>query len=407
MLKTGASHVDCFFATDGPVWPDRQEILRCSDSRISRLCGDCSRGCDLRSRRPLGRQFRRRRVDVGLSVRSGATARAHGPRALRLAQWLAGCPATNQRLLPQPQAAISGNSRRNRPRGAFCLGSAPTYGWAPKTAPTPACGARRRGARAGEDRYGVGRARRLRANRHLRIWCGHQTRSQNGYRSSTAQTVELSGIFGALGEIRTPDPQTPSLKPAMHRFVIRITLRQHVPLRPGVQNPQRRFKDFPRRNRFPTRASLRNVLFRKMVPDTLPIRNRSAESLNTYSSSATTRNFEIGSSTYQQQPQSRWRFARQMRQLRCSTRKTRRTASDCCGPRTSSKNLAIQKTGRQGVPGSPECSGIFEDRWPIAKWVSASLELLQAARRHETRARTNALFLRYSFGVLGPTLGFN
>jgi hypothetical protein len=30
----------------------------------------------------------------------------------------------------------------------------------------------------------------------------------------------------------------------MHRFVIRITLRQHVPLRAGVQNPQRRFKDF-------------------------------------------------------------------------------------------------------------------------------------------------------------------
>src|SRR6476620_12292072 len=47
---------------------------------------------------------------------------------------------------------------------------------------------------------------------------------------------------------------TPSLKPAMHRFVIRITQRQHVPLRPGVQNPPRRFKDLPRRNRLPTSA---------------------------------------------------------------------------------------------------------------------------------------------------------
>ena len=65
---------------------------------------------------------------------------------------------------------------------------------------------------------------------------------------------------------------TPSLKMAMHRFVIRIALRQHVPLRAAVQNPQRRFKDFPRRNRLPTRAPLRNVLFRKMMPDTLPIR---------------------------------------------------------------------------------------------------------------------------------------
>jgi hypothetical protein len=65
---------------------------------------------------------------------------------------------------------------------------------------------------------------------------------------------------------------TPSLKPAMNRFVIRITLRQHAPLRAGVQNPQRRFKIFPRRNRLPTRAPLGNVLFRKMMPDTLPIR---------------------------------------------------------------------------------------------------------------------------------------
>src|SRR5262245_41837704 len=64
----------------------------------------------------------------------------------------------------------------------------------------------------------------------------------------------------------------PSLKPAMHCFVIWITLGQHVPLRTRVQNPQRRFKDFPRRNRLPTRASFRNVLFRKMMPDTLPIR---------------------------------------------------------------------------------------------------------------------------------------
>ena len=62
---------------------------------------------------------------------------------------------------------------------------------------------------------------------------------------------------------------TPSLKPAMHRFVIRITLRQHVPLRPVFKIAERRFKDFPRRNRLPTRAPLRNVLFRKMMPDTL------------------------------------------------------------------------------------------------------------------------------------------
>ena len=85
---------------------------------------------------------------------------------------------------------------------------------------------------------------------------------------------------------------TPSLKPAMHRFVIRITLRQHVPLRPGVQNPQRRFKDFPRRNRLPTRAPLRNVLFRENDAGYAPNPNRAAESSNTYSPSAIACNFE-------------------------------------------------------------------------------------------------------------------
>lgn len=64
----------------------------------------------------------------------------------------------------------------------------------------------------------------------------------------------------------------PSLKPAMRRFVIRIALRQHVPLRARVQNPQRRFKNFPRRNRFTARTSFRNVLFRKMMLDALSFR---------------------------------------------------------------------------------------------------------------------------------------
>src|SRR5271165_7064292 len=88
----------------------------------------------------------------------------------------------------------------------------------------------------------------------------------------------------------------PSLKPAMHRFVIRITLRQHVPLRARVQNPQRRFKNFPRRNRFTARTSFRNVLFRKMMPDTLPFRIAQPNHPNIYSPSAMSRNFEIGSS---------------------------------------------------------------------------------------------------------------
>ena len=89
---------------------------------------------------------------------------------------------------------------------------------------------------------------------------------------------------------------TPSLKPAMHRFVIRITLRQHVPLRARVRNPQRCLKDF----------SVTEPAFDQGVPQKCslpendagypPNPNRSAESSNTYSPSAMTRNFEIGSS---------------------------------------------------------------------------------------------------------------
>jgi len=40
----------------------------------------------------------------------------------------------------------------------------------------------------------------------------------------------------------------PLLKPAMHRFVIGITLRQHVPLRARVQDPQHGFQDRARRH---------------------------------------------------------------------------------------------------------------------------------------------------------------
>ena len=82
----------------------------------------------------------------------------------------------------------------------------------------------------------------------------------------------------------------------MHRFVIRITL--HVPLGTCIQNPQSRLKDLSRRNKLSTRATFGNVLFRKRMPDALPIQIAQPKSSNTYSPSAMTRNFEIGSNTF-------------------------------------------------------------------------------------------------------------
>ena len=57
----------------------------------------------------------------------------------------------------------------------------------------------------------------------------------------------------------------------MHRLVVGIALRQHVPLRARVQNPKNRFQNPPRRNGLSARPPFGNVLFRKVIPDTLPL----------------------------------------------------------------------------------------------------------------------------------------
>ena len=57
----------------------------------------------------------------------------------------------------------------------------------------------------------------------------------------------------------------------MHGFVVRIALRQHMPLRAGVQNPKYRFKNQTRLNRHATRTAVGNVLLRKVLPDAFPL----------------------------------------------------------------------------------------------------------------------------------------
>src|ERR1700687_3191129 len=64
--------------------------------------------------------------------------------------------------------------------------------------------------------------------------------------------VERAAVAKVVGNIRQHSTQNfiaaPSLKSPMHSFVVRIALRQHVPLRAGVENPQHRFKYPTRRN---------------------------------------------------------------------------------------------------------------------------------------------------------------
>ena len=87
--------------------------------------------------------------------------------------------------------------------------------------------------------------------------------------------VERALVAKLIGDVGQNGPQhfavTPNLKPTMNRFVVRIALRQHVPLRSGRQYPQCRFENLPSRNRLATRTAIGNVLFRKMIPDTFPL----------------------------------------------------------------------------------------------------------------------------------------
>ena len=83
----------------------------------------------------------------------------------------------------------------------------------------------------------------------------------------------------------------------MHSFVVRIALRQHVPLRAGVQNPKHRFKNQTRRNRLTARAAIGNVLLRKVLPDAFRP-NRAVKSSTFYSELTPTLNFEIGSNKF-------------------------------------------------------------------------------------------------------------
>ena len=55
----------------------------------------------------------------------------------------------------------------------------------------------------------------------------------------------------------------------MNGFVVRIALRQHVPLRAGVEYYS--FENTSGRDRLASGTSIGDVLFRKMIPDALPL----------------------------------------------------------------------------------------------------------------------------------------
>jgi hypothetical protein len=87
--------------------------------------------------------------------------------------------------------------------------------------------------------------------------------------------IKRAAVAKLVGNIRQHATQNlvaaPRLKAPMHRFVVRIALRQHVPLRAGVDNPQHCLKHAPRRHWFASRTVVGNMLFWKMFPDAFPL----------------------------------------------------------------------------------------------------------------------------------------
>ena len=86
--------------------------------------------------------------------------------------------------------------------------------------------------------------------------------------NETLAFIDRSFVSQCIRQLCEHVPQgltlTPLLKAPMNGFAVEIALRQELPLRPGVQNPEHCLKDGPGWDRFASRPTVRNVLFRKM-----------------------------------------------------------------------------------------------------------------------------------------------
>lgn len=133
-----------------------------------------------------------------------------------------------------------------------------------------ACGPEHRGAPRHCEVDPLGGARQRRAARRLDLSGGVQCCRRSHRSTHTA----------------TGDPQR-FLEAPVHRLVVRIPLRKHVPLGARVENPQHRFQDLTSGDGFAARTTIRNIFLRKVLANPLPILRHYMPLLN---------DFEIGSS---------------------------------------------------------------------------------------------------------------
>jgi len=91
----------------------------------------------------------------------------------------------------------------------------------------------------------------------------------------TFRFIERTYISQRIGKIDEHIPQdlvaAQLLEATMHRFVVRIALRQHLPLGTGIENPENGFDGLACGNRFAAWSTGRNVFLRKVVLDAFPV----------------------------------------------------------------------------------------------------------------------------------------
>ena len=111
-------------------------------------------------------------------------------------------------------------------------------------------------------------------------------RGGKGRIDETLSFIDPAFIAQRVRQLGQDVPQhlalTPLLKSPMDGFVIRITLREQVPLGPGVQNSEHGFQDRSGRHRFAPWAGIRDVLFREVFPNPVPLIITQAQHVRTY-----------------------------------------------------------------------------------------------------------------------------
>jgi hypothetical protein len=118
-------------------------------------------------------------------------------------------------------------------------------------------------------------------------------RGRKGGIDETLALVNRAFVPQRIGQLREDLPQhlllTPLLESAMHRLVVGIALRQEVPLRARIQNPEHRFQDRPGGDGLPLRTGIRDLLFRKVFANPLPLIVAQPQHARTYTDGSSCR----------------------------------------------------------------------------------------------------------------------